>query len=119
VSGTLEASLDELGKSLEGLMAALDDERLDSLESAGRSCAEAFGELRRQLDEAGFAEGELPPELREKMEGVLRMHAVVSSMAMRRKDAAAAEILKVRDARARAQAARPGVATGGSCDVSG
>jgi len=109
--GSLERNLDALISGLESGGAE------DQLTVLWRVCDGTFERFKAAHEE--LADEELSDETRKRMERVLRLHVVVSSMAARLRDELTVESRKVANARDRLTSLAARTHAGESCDLLG
>ncbi len=114
----IEPALERLGGALESLLAVLDKGAAadpDALQSAWRTCSEAFGCLRAQA--AGSSS--ISAVVRERFVHLQKVYAIAASLAGRAREEVAVEIARVSEARSRLRARGEIQRTGRSCDIRG
>ena len=113
-----EALLEELRSSLDTLITGFESGLAeDALAGLWSACDETFARF-RTVHEAHAGE-EIPDGIRRKMEGVLRLQAVVSTLAARLRDDLTLEADKLANARARLDSLASKAHVGKSCDLTG
>lgn len=111
--------LDDLAKRLEGLLSGFEGEALPAITMGNlwQACASSF-ERFRAASEARPDEP-LPADVRIRLEQVLRLHAVVASLAVRSQDELRNELDKVATVRSRLASRASGPELGEACDLVG
>ena len=110
--------LDDLGRSVEAVLSAFEGERSPEPEIMAhvwRRCSEAF----ERFQAACAPGGPLPPELRNAVERVSKLHAVATSMLARQREGLVSELDKLVGVRARLGDLAAAHGDGRSCDVTG
>ena len=112
-------TLDELSRRLESLISSFGGGALDSdaVHHAWTACARAFDAFRTAFEEG--ATRTVSPDLRARIEQVLKLEAVAAGLAGRERDEAARQLENLSSVRARLRGYASGAPTGESCDLTG
>jgi hypothetical protein len=114
------ASLDDLSARLEGLISSFGGDRSptgEAVQAAWTACARAFDAFRTAFEAS--PEPVVSPEMRSRIEQVLKLEAVATGLACRERDEVAAQLENLSGVRARLRGYAASDPTGESCNVHG